>query len=395
MSGSTPQSLNSERIPELDGLRGCAIIMVVAFHYLMVFHNPEILGPYGWIWKMGWSGVDLFFVLSGFLIGGILFDQSDSENFFKVFFVRRICRIFPLYFFFVAVFFLCIAIWPVLQVDKPLIECFERVVPYWSYFAFLQNLFVAKIGIVDNEWMRGTWSLAVEEQFYLTLPFMIRFIPRRRLALALLVLAILVPVLRYFVYLTYGDLADYVLLPCRADTLIGGVLCAYAIRDETIRRYLATRVLRASGGVLLAGTVYLWLEGEWQGSFEMFTIGYSWLAMFYSWLLLMVLTNQNHFLSRFLRLGLLRKLGTISFGIYLFHVPVNSLWHGLWLKRDSYIHTPTDMLATFFALVSTLLLAWCSWRFFEKPIVDFGRRFKYTKAAPIPVSSISLATTEP
>jgi peptidoglycan/LPS O-acetylase OafA/YrhL len=366
--------------------------MVVACHYLAIFDNTEILMPFAWLWTLAWTGVDLFFVLSGFLIGGILLDQQRSENFFKVFFTRRVCRIFPLYFFWLALFFILPAIWPWLRSEEPISGCFERVIPSWSYFTFFQNFFAAKISHVDNDWMGVTWSLAVEEQFYFTLPFLGRFLPRRFLPWTLISIALIAPALRLFSYIVYpaGEIAAYVLLPCRADSLIAGVLCAYALRSEKLRGYLTPSLLRVSGTVLFIGIVFLWWNGCWQHSFEMVSWGYSWLALFFSCILLIIVTTPRHSLGQVMRFYPLRKLGEISFGIYLFHVPINALWHGLWLGRDIYIHNAIDALASSCALASTLLLAWCSWKFFEKPVVDFSHRFKYTKAEATKASPVPL-----
>ncbi len=388
MSAGATNSPRFSRIPELDGLRGFAILMVIACHYLAIdITDSEILRPFAWIWALSWSGVDLFFVLSGFLIGGILLDERQSEGFFKVFFLRRICRIFPLYFVYISLFFVILWLAPIFETERPFAYCFERVLPSWSYFLFLQNFFVAKMSCVDNEWMRPTWSLAVEEQFYLTLPFLIRFAPRRVLLSILLGVALMSPVFRWLMYVFYsaGEIGAYVLLPCRADTLIAGVLCAYAMRSDTLRRYLTASNLRVVGTVLFAVLGYLWMTASWQISFEMVTWGYSLLAMFYAYMLLVVVTLPKHFLSRLMRLSLLQKLGRISFGVYLIHAPMNSVWHNLLLGRDIYIQNFTDLFATIAAGASTLFLAWCSWKFFEKPIVDFGHRFKYTRAATEPM----------
>ena len=390
MSSDVSKGFGSARIPELDGLRGCAILMVVGFHYIVGFDYAGAISPIAKLWLMGWTGVDLFFVLSGFLIGGILMDQRKSENLFKVFFLRRICRIFPLYFLWLGLFFLLPAVWPWMRTTEPLDKCFDSMFPQWTYFFFLQNFFTAKLVHVDADWMCITWSLAVEEQFYLVLPFFIRFLPRRSLLWTLLATALGAPVLRLLLYIFYpgGELAAYVLLPCRADALVAGVLCAYAVRSERVLRHITPRLLRLSLPVFLTGVLFLGLTASWMHSFEMASWGYSWMALFYSCVLLFVVTSPNHWGSSLLRLQPLRKIGEISFGIYLFHDGVNSLWHGLWLRRGIAISTPQDALATLASFCSTLVLAWCSWKFFEKPIVDFGHNFKYRKAEQDSVSGL-------
>src|SRR5580704_6073285 len=134
------------RIPALDGLRGLAISLVVFFHYgwFKSEHGwaATAANVIGTVFRLGWTGVDLFFVLSGFLIGGILMDHRDAENYFRTFYIRRICRIFPLYFLWVALFFIltwllfpfCNQVWYGWLFARD----FSKV-PWWSYLFFLQN----------------------------------------------------------------------------------------------------------------------------------------------------------------------------------------------------------------------------------------------------------------
>jgi peptidoglycan/LPS O-acetylase OafA/YrhL len=113
------------------------------------------------------SGVDLFFVLSGFLIGSILLDNREAANQFKVFYLRRFCRILPIYFVWIALFFV---------LGKLLLNdwLFASRYPAWSYPTFTQNFFMSNIGGFGAGWLAVTWSLAIEEQFYLTAPLLIR-----------------------------------------------------------------------------------------------------------------------------------------------------------------------------------------------------------------------------
>ncbi|MGA8087925.1 MAG: acyltransferase [Terracidiphilus sp.] len=165
----------SGRIPELDGVRGLAILLVVVFHYFV--QSTQVTSR--WINSTLWplhlmvSGVDLFFVLSGFLIGGILYDARFAKNYYSTFYGRRVYRIFPVYFLWLMLFLLG------LHLIGPhnatyLHRLFNRDVPFWLYPLFLQNVFTAFRHQWGAEWISATWSLAVEEQFYLLLPFAIR-----------------------------------------------------------------------------------------------------------------------------------------------------------------------------------------------------------------------------
>jgi len=158
-------------------------------------HHPTVTRILG-IERLTWSGVDLFFVLSGFLIGGILLDHRDSPNYFKTFYLRRAYRILPLYFLVVT---LC---WIVFQLSNrgwtPFgrIDLFPGTLPWWSFFTFTQNLVVAVVGGSSRGGLGVTWSLAIEEQFYLTLPFVIRRVSRKNLGYILVAVICVVPILR-------------------------------------------------------------------------------------------------------------------------------------------------------------------------------------------------------
>ena len=167
------------RIPELDGLRGIAILSVVCIHYI------DGQGPTGGpittllqkIVALGWSGVDLFFVLSGFLIGGILLDARGSPNYFKTFYVRRFFRIIPIYYAWVLLYVLLVTLaGHVVQVHSNSGRPEELGASIYVHFLFLQNVWPITLAGLAGAWLSPTWSLAVEEQFYLVCPWMIRFI---------------------------------------------------------------------------------------------------------------------------------------------------------------------------------------------------------------------------
>lgn len=154
------------RVSEFDGARGLAVLAVVIAHYFGEvehgFTTLRILGP---------IGVNLFFVLSGFLIGSIILERVDSQNFFRVFYARRALRILPVYFLVVAT--TLTLIW-LLNVPWA-----ASTLPAWSYFTFTQNFFMAVRGDVGTRWLTPTWTLAVEEQFYLLIPLLIFLLPAK------------------------------------------------------------------------------------------------------------------------------------------------------------------------------------------------------------------------
>src|SRR5215467_9983632 len=159
-----PTLADSHRKLELDGLRGIAVLLVVYHHWMPLTLNISGDSVAGRLGALSWSGVDLFFVLSGFLIGGILLDHKNSPSYFKTFYIRRVCRILPLY-------ILCLALF---YMTKSSGWLWNSPLPWYSYATFTQNFWTAFRGnSAEALWLVPTWSLAVEEQFYLTLPLLL------------------------------------------------------------------------------------------------------------------------------------------------------------------------------------------------------------------------------
>ena len=239
MNDNTLSNVASVRFPELDGLRAIAILLVLLDHQLASV-------PVAWlrrVMEMGWVGVDLFFVLSGFLIGGILLDHRAATNCYGVFYLRRFFRIVPLY---------AVILLPGLLVLGFGLQAHfaghsladEPSAGIWFHPFFLQNIALA-LALGVPHYLVPTWSVAVEEQFYLLLPPLVRRVNEKKL-LKILALAILVaPVLRGGLILTFGVRARdacYVLLPCRWDALLLGVACACAFRSAEFRARLARQM---------------------------------------------------------------------------------------------------------------------------------------------------------
>lgn len=165
--------------------------------------------------------MDLFFVLSGFLIGSILIAYKDSANFFSTFFARRALRIIPNYYLLLVVYFgLCTG--PIFQTDYFISG--NNVIPWWSYFVMLNNVYMAALQNMGNTALSVTWSISIEEQFYLLFPFLIYFIGNRWLPFFLLTLIVSASLIRAQFH---HWIPPYVLLPSRMDALSFGVLVAY------------------------------------------------------------------------------------------------------------------------------------------------------------------------
>ena len=191
--------------------------------------------------ELGWSGVDLFFVLSGFLIGGILVDNRESQHYFSVFYARRAFRILPIY---IAITGGYGAVWAFGGSSRMLVQhLFDPPMPWYSYATFTQNLWLGK-----HEYWRvfnnPTWSLAVEEQFYITLPFVVRFVPRKHLFKIVSFIGILAALLRP-ILMSLGVVngtQSYTWTLFRADALMIGVLCALVLRNKQWCAFLNRRI---------------------------------------------------------------------------------------------------------------------------------------------------------
>jgi peptidoglycan/LPS O-acetylase OafA/YrhL len=370
----------------LDGIRGIAILSVLIWHYfpclVQVHPQPRSLLAYSLkAVSFTWSGVDLFFVLSGFLIGGILMDNKESLNYFKVFYFRRICRIFPLYYAWLIIFIIALLIFPMLASTPRSNWLFGQPLPLWSYVTYTQNILMAGAGIFGANFLGITWSLAIEEQFYLLLPMVIRFLSPRRLLPILIALITATPFIRlaFFNYHPSAGLSAYVLLPCRLDALLLGVLCACLMREEKAHKFIAshTVILYIGFTILLLGVILLLRTGQSLGTFSMSFWGYSLLALFYSCLLLIAITEKRGVISYISRNILLRKLGLLAYGVYILHQGVSGLCHALLRNQTPQINTPADILVTLFALAVTISIAYASWMLFESRFVILGHTIKY------------------
>lgn len=363
-----------KRIAQLDGIRGLALLLVLFFHYVwsQVHAAPgtvaaKIMNCFLWTG----SGVDLFFVLSGFLITGILLDNAAAANFFKVFYARRACRILPLYFAALAAFIIGRFF---LEDDWRFYWLFKDPLPLWSYFTFTQNFAMAAANTSGPHWIDVTWSLAVEEHFYLFLPFLVWIAPRRALPWIFGAMIIAAPLLRLF--LPLGELNTYVSTPWRADSLICGSLLAWCVRQAVILEYIRAHARKLYWILGLLPPVLFLMT--WNGLSHSRPFEYSIYAVFYSALILLVFVDETSPVTRVLCWRPLLWIGTISYGLYLFHEPVSGLAHGLFRHASPAIYSVPSAVVTLIALVVTFALAGASYYFVERRFIAFGHRFKYS-----------------
>ena len=363
------------RIPELDGVRGIAISLVIVWHYFNCqlysaearSQVTELLRLTSW----SWSGVDLFFVLSGFLIGGIIIDNCDSKNFLAVFYTRRALRIIPVYSLMLVSFF---ALRSTLNPTR-YAWLFAGNVPDWSYLTCTQNIVMAITKSFGGNFLGITWSLGIEEQFYLVVPFLAFVLPRKHWISVAILLTVAAPILRS---IFDNFFVPFLLTPCRMDALFIGALGAGMVRNLQIRRYLSENrwVLRFS---LLALAIpvgrMVWQEQARPGT----VLNHTLFASFYLVLVLIAVFESGDSFVSILRMPILRFLGLISYSLYLFHQPVTGLLHGRILHTIPSLETHSGRWVTLLSLVVALSLAAFSYFFIERYFLKLGRSKSYQR----------------
>ena len=328
---------------------------------------------------VGWSGVDLFFVLSGFLIGGILLDNRESPRYFQTFYARRVFRILPVYYLWILLYTVIVAI-GVYGMPGALPVQRRDLADVPIYVLFLQNI-VYSPSPFQWKWFVVTWSLAVEEQFYLLAPVAIRWISIRRLVVLLAAVVWAAPVLRFAMY-TYLPKLSYLAgfaMPCRADALALGILAAIGWRREAFRRMLETRPavlwsFTCVAFLMVAGLAPTLVR---PAGLVTYTVGYSVLAVFYTSVLLVALSQTKSFAVRLLRVQWLRYLGGISYCVYIVHLAINQWAHALLLHSQPEIYDLRGIGVTLLSVFVTWALAATSWRYLEGPAIRRGHQYVY------------------
>jgi peptidoglycan/LPS O-acetylase OafA/YrhL len=366
--GSRPSALdlNTQRpswlpayIPELQGLRGLAVLAVVVYHC-----HPRLAGT--WLYTpalWGWAGVNLFFVLSGFLITCILLDSRGKERYFRNFYARRALRIWPVYLLVLVVcylnapWFVGLPVWAAI-----------RSAPWWAYLLFLQNLFRLAIPPAINQ----TWSLAIEEQYYFLWAPIVRFV-RPAVALAFLLGGIVLacPLMRllhphwltpthtliHLDGIALGSLISIGLYTVHLrrrtwlwiglSSLVIGIAAAATIAGGTA--FLDSALALAFGGAVLAAIASTSARTSDRSSRPTRTFA----------------CNPIHaVLSR----GPLAFYGRISYGLYMIHIGVFIYFGWFDLKMDPY-GVPGNLAIVAFRLAMATLFATALWYGFEKQIL--------------------------
>ena len=374
LSLSKPKkAMINERLPGLDGIRAVAISMVIFFHY---FTGPIYATPGGFIepgsvWaylerfsELFWSGVDLFFVLSGFLITRNLLNNIEATNLFKTFYIRRSLRIFPAYFLFIGAYWLFVYYGCSGECDL------EFLPPLWPYVLYVQNFYHWISGIAPPTSLGALWSLAVEEQFYIFLPFLL-LIVQRKYSQYLFVVALCLSLSLRFLVTDYNPSVTFF----RLDGLaFGGLLACYSTRFGFPK--IANTTLLVVLTVFLIGFFYI----TWKDpTLEETSYAYCLFGAIGVVLILVAVTHKDRFFGRILDCAPMAWVGKRSYFIYLWHMFVVSFLHRIIDGPSISLVSIKDVYITAMALAITLLLAELSWKFVEHPLIQFGHHFTYAK----------------
>lgn len=377
-TSNIPIKLRSH-IPSLDGLRGIAILLVIVHH----FAAQKDVGTgftkfFLHFCEIGWSGVDLFFVLSGFLITGILIEAKGKPTPIKTFYARRTLRIFPLYYLsLVAIIF----VWPAFSASPENFTLIKHNQAwYWSYLTNVLIVTDLPLGSVDAAHF---WSLAVEEQFYMVWPFIVLFVSiptLRRICIFVIFSALIFRTSSYF--WGWGHSPAYVLTISRLDALGIGALVSTILREPILRDRLIRHIPKIFVALTLLFIAVVALQGSFRRGPLMLSIGLTLLAGIFAIVVGTAANEQQPLLRRVLEGHFLRFFGKYSYAMYIFH-PFIMEWMNQWfpsmIKSAGWFSTgiPKFFVFTIVGLGITSIAALLSWNLVERWFLTLKKCFEH------------------
>lgn len=350
--------------PALDGLRGLAILLVV------IYHNFGFID----VFFFGWLGVDLFFVLSGFLITDILLKTVGTKKYLAHFYIRRVLRIFPLFYGCLILFLVIIP-----QFNPPFDLDYYTTNQAWLW-TYLQNwLYIFKDSDGASA-LHHLWSLSVEEQFYLVWPLVI-LIVRKPGYLLVCIILLLAVVLGLRLWIWNNDVADLAYFNLYTFTRVDGICigCMIAllhrINRELLNKYTTAIVLFFAG----INFAFFFINRNYQFSFPYLAlVGYTTFAMIFGLLVNEAVEGKNKLIQFMFTMPWLKFFGRISYGFYIFHWPLH-LALSPWLYQQVTAYTSASTSLFIVAILTTLAavaISWVSFRYFESYFLRKKKKYE-------------------
>jgi peptidoglycan/LPS O-acetylase OafA/YrhL len=352
--------------PSLDIVRGIAVTMVILYHVFW----------YVSFFRLGWIGVDLFFVLSGYLITDILLRSRENRYYFSKFYIKRILRIFPVYYLVLFAFFSLSPVFFSIKLPGSTYTYYNHN-QIW-YWLFIQNWLTVWKGTPTEPYLLHFWSLAIEEQFYILWPVTLYFIKQLETLKKLIILLIFIALLlRISICILHPQQTEelYYNTFTRMDSLLFGCLISIQVKQEILIPTTFIKLIILSFIALIFTSITL--LGNVQHDNRIFvTIGYTISAAFFGIIIYLLVTYEKK-LDALIKNGkVFSFLAKISYSLYIIHLPVYLITAYI-LSHNQTLFLPLlvrqKVSISLFSLLITLLLSIASFNIIEKRFLSLKK----------------------
>ena len=393
------------RNPALDGVRGIAILLVVIYHFYVFApitrdvgdNRPSLDAAVMRVMETGWMGVDLFFVLSGFLITGILLEAKGHTGYVRNFYARRVLRIFPVYYGFLFVLIVLLPLIPHFAGNDDLAELRHYQGWYWSY---LLNFWMSfDPGTQGGDFRNAhLWSLSVEEQFYLVWPAIVLLLNRRRLVACAIAAFAGAIVFRIIIRWLVNEEAAYFLTPSRMDAFAAGALVAL-IPAADLHRFARYAMPAAAAAAAALAVMFVAMRGLHPYDLPVQIFGFSCIAVMFGALLLLVRSSgRRASANAWLSSRPLTFFGKYSYAMYVVHIQLVVAANAVLIDADlrpptlAGFEVPGRLLYSAGLTAATAAVAFASWHLYERHFLKLKDRFR---RSPLDESASSAQTLAP
>ena len=367
-----------EHIPSLDGVRGLSLLLVIGFHLQLFGMLAALPLQLQLIASISWVSVDMFFVLSGFLITSILLRTRESPHYFKNFYVRRILRILPLYY---LALFIIFVICPNFSIGST--SDFSKIYDnkFWFLF-YIQNIYIATRHEFFAFGINDLWTLAIEEQFYIVWPLFIYFIQKKWLKATAITIITMVLLMR--IVLVCNDVNwsfNYYFTLCRIDSICFGALGAILLHENYTKQQLTTivRILTIIS-ITGLGIIFYKQEGFLISQNYTSSIGFTFIDALFFVLIIKLASGKMSILKKMFEFPFLRFIGKISYCMYIIHNPLiqfSKLYIIPITKTNDFFYRSLtgNIVFVIIYLCIIISISLISWHLFEKWFLKLKRYF--------------------